>query len=38
MTSGLDTDTFISEHFAALDGVPDSYIYNEDGTFTEVEE
>ena len=37
MTSGLDTDTFVSEHFAALDGVPESYTYNEDGTFTEVE-
>lgn len=38
MTSGLDTETFVAEHFAALDGVPESYTYNEDGTYTEVEE
>lgn len=37
MTSGADIETFAAEHMVALDGVPNSYTYNDDGTFTEVE-
>ncbi len=36
LTEGRDLDEFTEEHFKVLEGVPDSYIYNEDGTFTEV--
>lgn len=36
LQEGRDLDQFTEEHFKALDGVPDSYVYNEDGTFTEV--
>ncbi len=32
----IDVDELTEKHFAKFDGVPDSYIYNEDGTFTEV--
>ncbi len=31
-----DVDEFTKKAFATFDGVPDSYIYNEDGTFTKV--
>lgn len=27
---------FIKSHFTKLEGVPESYVYNEDGTFTEI--
>lgn len=36
MKEGRDLDEFTAEHFAEFEDVPDSYIYNEDGTFTEV--
>lgn len=32
----VNTSKFISEHFTILSGVPESYIYNAGGTFTEV--
>lgn len=31
-----DSNTFVDRAFSTFDGVPDSYIYNSDGTFTEV--
>lgn len=37
LTEGRDPDQFTQEHFAEFEGVPESYIYNSDGTFTEVE-
>ncbi len=37
LQEGRDIDEFTEEHVVSYDGVPDSYIYNEDGTFTEVE-
>lgn len=30
-----DADTFVQKAFSTFDGVPDSYIYNKDGTFSE---
>lgn len=36
MTEGRDLEEFTKEHFKVLDGVPDSYQYNPDGTFSEV--
>ncbi|MGN0728322.1 ABC transporter substrate-binding protein [Treponema sp.] len=30
-----DKDEFIENHFISFEGVPDSYIYNDDGTFSE---
>lgn len=36
LRSDINTAKFISEHFTVLSGVPESYVYNEDGTFTEV--
>lgn len=30
-----DKDAFVDAHFAQFDDVPDSYIYNDDGTYTE---
>lgn len=38
LKSGRDLDKFTKEHFAEFDDVPESYVYNEDGSFTEVEE
>ena len=37
LQEGRDIDEFTDEHVVTYDGVPDSYIYNEDGSFTEVE-
>lgn len=31
-----DVDTFTDEHVTSFEGVPDSYEYNADGTFTEI--
>lgn len=31
-----DPEKFYKEHFVALEGVPESYVYNQDGTFTEI--
>lgn len=36
LKSGINVEEFTSKHFAEFDDVPDSYIYNADGTFTEV--
>lgn len=36
LTEGRDLDEFTAEHFAEFEDVPESYIYNDDGTFTEV--
>ncbi len=36
LQEGRDIEEFTAEHVVAFDGVPDSYIYNDDGTFTEV--
>jgi NitT/TauT family transport system substrate-binding protein len=33
---GTDVDDFTQKHFKVLDGVPDSYTYNDDGSFTEI--
>ena len=30
-----DTDKFVKDHFVSFDDVPDSYVYNEDGTYSE---
>ena len=30
-----DEEAFIADHFVQFDDVPDSYVYNEDGTYTE---
>ena len=30
-----DEEKFINDHFIAFDDVPDSYVYNADGTYTE---
>ena len=35
MKNVADKDSFVDAHFKAYDGVPDSYVYNDDGTFTE---
>lgn len=37
LQEGRDLDEFTKEHFVEFDDVPESYVYNEDGTFTEVE-
>lgn len=37
LTEGRDLDQFTEEHFIEFDNVPESYVYNEDGSFTEVE-
>ncbi len=37
LTTGRDLDEFTKEHFVEFEDVPDSYIYNADGTFAEVE-
>lgn len=37
LTTTRELDEFTAEHFVEFDGVPDSYIYNTDGTFTETE-
>lgn len=34
LQEGRNLDEFTKEHVAQLDGVPDTYVYNEDGTFT----
>ena len=36
LKTARDVDEFTDEHVASFDGVPDSYTYNEDGTFTEI--
>ena len=35
MTNVADKESFVNEHFEIFDDVPDSYIYNADGTYTE---
>lgn len=35
LKTNRDLDQFTEEHFVKFDGVPDSYIYNEDGSFSE---
>lgn len=35
LTEGRDLDAFTEEHFKTFEDVPDSYVYEEDGTFTE---
>ena len=37
LQEGIILETFIKEHFKEFDKVPDSYIFNDDGTFTEVD-
>jgi NitT/TauT family transport system substrate-binding protein len=37
LQEGTDVDEFTKKHFTVLDNVPDSYVYNDDGTFTEVQ-
>ncbi len=37
LQQGRDIEEFTAQHTVKFDGVPDSYIYNEDGTFTSVE-
>lgn len=36
LNKDVNTAKFVSEHFTVLSGVPESYIYNGDGTFTEI--
>ena len=38
LKEGRDIDQFTSEHVVKFDGVPDSYVYNDDGTFTSVDD
>ncbi len=38
LKEGRDIDQFTSEHVVKFDDVPDSYVYNDDGTFTSVDE
>lgn len=38
LQEGREIDSFTAEHVAKFDGVPDSYVYNEDGTFSELSE
>jgi hypothetical protein len=33
-----DANVFVDKAFTKLEDVPESYIYNDDGTFTEVNE
>ncbi len=35
MQNVSDKEAFVREHFISYDDIPDSYIYNDDGTFTE---
>ncbi|MBR0155832.1 MAG: ABC transporter substrate-binding protein, partial [Treponema sp.] len=35
MQNVKDENKFVEEHFVSFDDVPDSYIYNSDGTYTE---
>lgn len=35
MTNVADKESFVNKHFEIFDDVPDSYIYNADGTYTE---
>ncbi len=35
MQNVKDKDSFVKNHFISFDGVPDSYVYNADGTYTE---
>lgn len=37
LQEGRNIDDFTAEHIAKFDGVPDSYVYNADGTFTELD-
>lgn len=37
LKEGRNIEEFTSEHTAEFEGVPDSYIYNEDGTFSSVD-
>ena len=36
MQNVKDENKFVEEHFVSFDDVPDSYIYNSDGTYTEI--
>lgn len=36
LNKDVNTAKFVSEHFTVLSGVPESYIYNGDGTFMEI--
>ncbi|MCQ2594149.1 MAG: ABC transporter substrate-binding protein [Treponemataceae bacterium] len=36
LNKDVNTAKFVNEHFTVLSGVPESYIYNGDGTFTEI--
>ena len=38
LKEGRDIDQFTSEHVVKFDDVPDSYTYNDDGTFTSVDD
>jgi len=37
LKEGRDIDKFTSEHVVQFDGVPDSYVYNDDGTFSSID-
>jgi len=37
LKTNRDLDQFTADHFKKFDNVPDSYIYNEDGSFTEAD-
>lgn len=37
LKEGRDIEQFTSDHIAKFDGVSDSYVYNDDGTFSSVE-
>jgi NitT/TauT family transport system substrate-binding protein len=37
LQEGRDVDEFTAEHVSKFEGVPESYVYNSDGTFTTVE-
>lgn len=37
LKEGRDIEQFTSEHIAKFDDVPDSYVYNNDGTFSSIE-
>ena len=35
MQNVKDKEGFVKNHFISFDGVPDSYVYNSDGTYSE---
>ena len=37
LKEGRDINKFTSEHVAKFDDVPDSYVYNDDGTVSSIE-